>query len=118
MDTNEECNEKIKNLNYEIINKNDESISKDLCDNVTSQSVMSESQNIICSDGAEEKMVDIQVEEKLEFNSNANYKDAILASLYSQVDFLKHELEERILLIRTLIIKQSEVYQYYDRSIV
>ena len=41
MDTNicVECNEKIKNLNYEIINKNDESIWKDLCDNVTSQSI-------------------------------------------------------------------------------
>ena len=101
MDTNicAECNEKIKNFNYEIINKNDESISKDLCDNVTSQSVMSETQNSMCSDVAEEKMVDVQIEQKLEFNSHANYKDALLASLYSQVDFLKHELEEKNLLL-------------------
>ena len=77
-----ECNEKIKNLNYE------------------------------------EKMVDIQVEQKLEFNSNANYKDALLAPLYSQVGFLKHELEENFFLIRTLIIKESEVYKYYDRSMI
>ena len=51
---------------------------------------------------AEEKMVDVQVKQKLEFNSPANYKDALLASLYSHVDFLKHELEEKKLLIRTL----------------
>ena len=55
---------------------------------------MSESQNSICSDDAEEKIVDIQVEQKLEFN--ANYKDALLASLYSQVDFLKHDWREKI----------------------
>ena len=79
---------------------------------------MSESQNSICSDDAEEKMVDIQVEQQLEFIGIANYKDALLTSLYSQVDFLKHELEEKKLLIWTLIIKESEVYKYYDRSMI
>ena len=33
-------------------------------------------------------------------------------SLYSQVEFLRGELEEQKLLIRTLIIKESEVYNY------
>ena len=74
---------------------------------------MFESQNSICSDEAEEKMTDIQVEEKLEFNSNANYKDALLASLYNQVIF-----RGKNLLLRTLIIKESEVYQYCDRSMI
>ena len=38
-----------------------------------------------------------------------NFKDALLASLYAQVEFLKTELEEKNLLIRTLILKDSEV---------
>ena len=38
-----------------------------------------------------------------------NFKDALLATLYVQVEFLKTELEEKNLLIRTLIIKDSEV---------
>ena len=111
-----ECTEKIKNHNYEIIDNKDESISKELCDIVTPQSEMSENQNSICSDDAKEKMADIQLEQKLEFNSNSDYKDALLASLYSQVEFLKQELEEKNLLIRTLIIKESEVYKYYAES--
>ena len=43
---------------------------------------------------------------------NTDFKDALLASLYSQVEFLRGELEEKNLLIRTLIIKESEVYNY------
>ena len=42
------------------------------------------------------------------FNNNENFKNAVLASLYSQVDFLRKELEEKNLIIRTLIIKQSQ----------
>lgn len=39
-----------------------------------------------------------------------NFKDALLANLYSQVEFLKQQIGEKDLLIRTLIIKESDVY--------
>ena len=39
-----------------------------------------------------------------------NYKDTLLASLYSQVELLRDELEEKNLLIRTLIIKDVQNY--------
>ena len=54
----------------------------------------------------------IQIEHTPIFNSTESYKDALLASLYSQVEFLRNELEEKNLLIRTLIIKESDVYNY------
>ena len=41
---------------------------------------------------------------------NANFKNALMASVYSQVVFLKNELEEKNLLIRTLIIQESQAY--------
>lgn len=41
-----------------------------------------------------------------------NYKDALLASLYSQVNFLRQEIEEKNLMIRTLMIRDHEVYNY------
>ena len=40
----------------------------------------------------------------------SNYKDSLLASLYSQVEFLRHELEEKNILIRTLIIRDKDHY--------
>jgi hypothetical protein len=45
-----------------------------------------------------------------------NYKDALLASLYSQVEFLRNEIEEKNLLIRKLIIndQQSSIYSEKD----
>ena len=45
-------------------------------------------------------------------NTQDNYKDALLAALYSQVEFLRNELNEKNLLIRTLIIRESDVYNY------
>ena len=45
-----------------------------------------------------------------------NYKDSLLASLYSQVNFLRQELEEKNLMIRTLLIKDHEVNNYYYPS--
>ena len=39
--------------------------------------------------------------------TNESYKDALLAS-YSQVEFLRNELNEKNLLIRSLIIRESE----------
>ena len=42
-----------------------------------------------------------------------NYKDILLSSLYSQVEFLRSQLEEKDLLIRTLIIKESDVLNHH-----
>ena len=39
-----------------------------------------------------------------------DFKDALLASLYGQVEFLRSQLEEKDLLIRTLIIRDNESY--------
>ena len=38
-----------------------------------------------------------------------NFKEALLCSLYSQVEFLKSQLEEKDLLIRTLIIRDKDI---------
>ena len=51
-----------------------------------------------------------------DFNVNESYKDALLASLYSQIIFLKNEIEEKNILIRTLISKDSAVHDNNDTS--
>ena len=45
-----------------------------------------------------------------------DFKDALLASLYGQVEFLKSKLEEKDLLIRTLI-RDNESYTRGNPSI-
>ena len=40
------------------------------------------------------------------------FRDALLASLYSQVEFLRSQLEEKDFLIRSLLIKESDVYNH------
>ena len=88
------------------------------------QSSMNDTDEIVDADG---KCIDVDVciDEKFKlelentFNTKDNYKDALLASLYSQVEFLR-ELEGKDLLIRSLIIKDSDVYNYSinaDRTI-
>ena len=66
------------------------------------------------------EIVNIQAEKSIESSDVNNvhsdtkpvdtndFKDALLASLYSQVEFLRDQLHEKDLLIRTLIIKESE----------
>ena len=44
--------------------------------------------------------------------SKDNYKDALLVSLYTQVEYLKTQISEKDLLIRTLLIKEQEYYTY------
>ena len=48
-----------------------------------------------------------------EFNktidTDSDFKDVLLASLYSQVEFLRNQLEDKDLLIRTLIIRDGEL---------
>ena len=62
--------------------------------------------------GAKEE-INIEVEPKPMFAVD-NYKDALLASLYSQLDFLKNELDEKqTLLICTLI---TQVNTYFGAS--
>ena len=51
---------------------------------------------------------EIELYTKGKFDTN-DFKDALLASLYSQVEFLKGELEEKNLLIHTLIINEADV---------
>ena len=39
-------------------------------------------------------------------------KDSLLASLYIQVELLRGEIEEKNLLIRTLTLREADVYRY------
>ena len=56
-------------------------------------------------------MINIDDEIKLEnlpdYNTSENFKDAQLASLYAQVEFLKSEMAEKNLVIRTLLNNES-----------
>ena len=47
----------------------------------------------------------------------SNYKDALLANLYTQIEFLKHQICEKDLLIRTLINKDVRKSQTITSSI-
>ena len=51
-----------------------------------------------------------------DFNVQESFKDALLASLYSQIIFLKNEIEEKNILIRTLISKDYTVHDNIDTS--
>ena len=55
---------------------------------------------------------DIVNRDGIDINVNENYKDA----LYSQIEFLRNELEEKNFLIRTLLIKEGDVYNYIARN--
>ena len=46
-----------------------------------------------------------------------HFKNALLASLYSQVEFLKSQLEEKDLLIRTLIIRDQDIEYGSENSV-
>ena len=48
------------------------------------------------------------IDTEQEIDANRNFKDALLASLYAQVEFLKTKLEEKNVLIRMLIIKDCD----------
>ena len=111
-----ECLSKIRNNDYIIFTNNSDEIlgeSDDDCDNLSRKSkngtIDSSEANdlfIIDASGMEVKVTEeikINVEPKLDFCMD-NYKDALLASSYSQLDFLKNELDEKNLLVRTLII--------------
>ena len=52
---------------------------------------------------------ELHIESPIDTN---DFKDALLASLYSQVEFLKSQIEEKDLLIRSLLIKEADVYAY------
>ena len=45
---------------------------------------------------------DMDIDELNQFNSNQSYKDALLANLYSTIEFLKLELQEKNNIIRSL----------------
>ena len=119
----DECSVKISLNDYVLTNKIDNStsnihentslVSINSCEstenNITDEDLIridKQGKNIIISSDTE-----LEVDTKCICNTN-DYKDALLASLYSQVEFLKNELDDKDLLIRTLIIKESDVYTY------
>ena len=108
-DTSKECADNNKTVNNESYNDDEElmvngSTAKEL------RFVDSGGKQInITSDN------DIDIITENTSDSNNSYKDALLASLYSQVEFLRNEIEEKNLLIRTLIIK-SDIYNCVNWS--
>ena len=119
----DECSVKICLTDYVLTNKIDNSMSNihentsllsiNSCEstenNITDEDLIiidKQGKNIIISSDTE-----LELDTKCICNTN-DYKDALLASLYSQVKFLKNELDEKKLLIRTLIINESDVYTY------
>ena len=60
-----------------------------------------------------------QTDNAVTMQTKYDYKDSLLASLYSQVEFLRGEIEENNLLIRTLILREGDVsrYRYTDDQI-
>ena len=64
-----------------------------------------------------ETELDIEIESE---NTNpvdsTDFKDALLASLYSQVEFLRNELSEKNLLIRALVIRCGESENFNPRG--
>ena len=60
---------------------------------------------------------ELGIREPTPLNCNDDYKDALLASLYSQVEFLRNELVEQTFLIRTLTIKDANhTYTNHDKN--
>ena len=61
------------------------------------------------------KHLDVKVDEHLllqhenPLDTQEDFKNTLLASLYSQVEFLRNEIEEKNLLIRSLIIRDSDM---------
>ena len=52
---------------------------------------------------------DIHLNSESVFNTNEDFKDALLTSLYSQVEFLRNEMAENNRMINSLIKKVNEM---------
>ena len=123
-----ECLLKMQNNDYIIFTNNSVKTLSDTSDHGKHLSIKSNDGTLDSSDltdgeifkidanGTEVKLteeINIEVEPK-PVNCMQHYKDALLASLYSQLEFLKNELEGKNLLIRTLIIKEADAYNYNE----
>ena len=120
-----ECLLKIKSNDYIIFTNNSDETLSDTSDHSSIKSKDCTLEDDDDDDGelftidanGTEVMVNEEINIEMEpkpVNCMENYKDALLASLYSQVDFLKNELQEKNLLIRTLIIKDADVHDYNE----
>ena len=103
-----QCFINLKKLTYEIIVANDvRNVSCEISDDEDIFDLIDSSSEKLCSN---EKL---QVPD---LNSRLNDKDALLASLCSQVTFLRIEIEEENLIIRTLMSRESELYRKLVRT--
>ena len=108
------CKDTINNGDYEVIinNNNDVSYDDKINKNDISTPIIKCTNNTtIASEYESNNEQDAQSIMKSKHILNKdNYKEALLASLYSQVEFLRNELEEKNLLLRTLIIRNVQNY--------
>ena len=120
IDSNNTCTEciiNLKKLNYEIVILDDKSqVSREASDGETGET--GETDDVLnfidtISDEIKEREKTPIIKGRLpEINCMINDKDALLASLYSQVTFLKNEIEEKNLFIRTLMLRENDVYNF------
>ena len=120
IDSNNTCSEciiNLKKLNGEIVILDDKSqVSREASDGETGET--GETDDVLnfidtISDEIKEREKTPIIKGRLpEINCMINDKDALLASLYSQVTFLKNEIEEKNLFIRTLMLRENDVYNF------
>ena len=97
-----DCTRNIENNNYIINERNENTTVKSQCNSsVKVTFIDSSGKHISLNESTDLPLIS-------NLCTNESYKDALLASLYSQVEFLRNELNEKHLLIRSLIIRESE----------
>ena len=103
------CNDIIKSGNYEVVITDDADV---LHESIISEHCKKDLPTIINEYDENNSLPSLSSGIDCTLNTKDNFKDALLAALYSQVEFLRNELNEKNLLIRTLIIRESDVYNY------
>ena len=96
-----ECIENLNNHNYVLTSTNDCSNKHNIRNiSITSQCSCDEENNLTFVDASGKlttvNIIDdeIQIENSPDFSTKEDFKDALLASLYAQVEFLKNEMTE------------------------
>ena len=108
------CKDIIKSGNYEVMITDDADVLHEsvISENKLSPHCKNDPTTIINEYDENNSLPSLSGAIDCTLNAKDNYKDALLAALFSQVEFLRNELNEKNLLIRTLIIRESDVYNY------
>ena len=116
-----QCSTNIKESNYVISNEKHEQVEQFIKfkhdDNINLGQSINDEEDLIFI-GVNNKTISIANDTEIHIETQEaaidvteNFKDALMASLYSQVEFLKNEIEEKNLVIRTLLTGNKETRQ-------